>query len=942
MEIGATCRSWHKRKPTPSRVPRVSILRPGRPRTPPHFGLNPHRQSPDYNALYSSFAHLNGAVLRSVWFLPAVAKHRGVRAAAIAGFGLVLACGGPGSCGSGGSSAGSTQPPPPPPPAAQSLTIAALGTSLLAGDTLQLSATTKYSDGSTKDVTSDVAWSVSSNAAATITSTGLLSTSGAGDFSVNASLAGLSASVAIHVANPSPVMAGANGFSWSSVNIQGMGYVTGLVIHPLAPYDIYVRTDVGGAYRFDRTAQQWIPLLDAFGRLQSNIYGVESVAVDPSDANTVYIAAADGWTVSGSNVQSSAEVLVSHDRGATWTATGLAPQKLYIGANDSYRGTTGERLAVDPNDPDLVFFASRQNGLWRGVRSSGDQLQWQAVSGSLPAPAASPGVTFVLFDKSGGTDSSGETLNLYAGIYGSGVYASTDAGSTWTQIAATANPVRAAIGADGTLYVSFGGDEGATSGGVGRYKARKWQDVTPPQSNSAYAGISVDPANPQNVLAALNANRTLFRSTDGGTTWMAVKIATPDVDTPQYYPAGAGGWGNAALVIDPANSKRVWQTNGYGVLETDDITAASTSWNWQMANLEELVVQKVKVPPVVTVPGTNMPGADLLSVVADMVGFRHASRDVVPQATIDSFAYVAQGTGISYCASQPQNAVFVGWDETSVSSPMSGITTDNGLTWKHIPNTKPGSGGKIAMAADDPEKMVWAPYNASPVYTTDGGNTWNPAKVNGAPLPASWQLSNPWWNGDVLAADQVAPGTFYYFNNGDFYVSSDGGATWTNRGVAWPQDPHWVIDVSIVPNPAKAGDIWMAFAPNSNQTGTYQLIHSADGGKTFAAVPTLQYANFVTFGKGNDPTTPFLYAHGRAPGDSADAIYKSEDMGATWLRISDPSKMQFGEINSLEGDLRTRDLVYVGQSGRGIVFGYGPNSGVTPGVAHPLPQSKPH
>ena len=537
----------------------------------------------------------------------------------------------------------------------------------------------------------------------------------------------------------------------------------------------------------------------------------------PPTLNTVYIAAAHGRILSGSTVQSPAEVLVSHDRGVTWTNTGLAAKNLYIGANDSYRGTTGERLAVDPNDPGIVYFASRQNGLWRGVRTTGDQFDWQPVPTTLPAPSAAPGVTFVLFDKSGGANSSGETLNLYAGVYGSGVYASTDAGSTWAQIASTANPVRAAIASDGTLFVAFGGDEGATSGGVGRYRAGKWQDITPPSSNVAFAGISVDPANPQAVIAAANGNRKIYRSADQGQSWTAVAIAAPDAYTPQYYPPNPGMWGNAALVIDPANSKRVWQTNGYGVVETEDITAASNAWVWQMNNLEELVVQKVKVPPVVTIPGTSAPGADLLSVVADMVGLRHASRDVVPMATIDSFAYVAQGTGIAYCASQPQNAVFVGWDETDVTKPMSGITADNGLTWKHIPNTSPGTGGKIAMASDDPKKMVWAPYNATPVYSLDGGAAWNPAMTNGAPLPASWQLSNPWWNGDVLAADQIAPGTYYYFNNGDFYLSKDGGATWTNNSVAWPQDPHWVIGVSIVPNPVKAGDLWMAFAPNPNQ-----------------------------------------------------------------------------------------------------------------------------
>ncbi|HXU25434.1 MAG TPA: sialidase family protein, partial [Tepidiformaceae bacterium] len=521
-------------------------------------------------------------------------------------------------------------PPPPPPPVPQSIDLSAPGVSLLPGDSIELTATVVYSDGSSRDVTSTAAWSLSAGAPASISASGLLSVTGAGDFTAKASSGSLSATQNFHVSTPLTTP-GDNGFSWSSVNIQGMGYVTGLVIHPLAPYDIYIRTDVGGAYRFDRSLQHWVPLLDRNGRLESETYGVESIAVDPANANTVYIAAAHGRTVSGSTVTSPAEILVSHDRGTTWTATGLAAKNLYVGANDSYRGTTGERVAVDPADPDVVYFATRQNGLWRGVRSAGDQFDWQAVS--LSSPASSPGVTFVLFDKSSGTDSSGQTLKIYAGVYGSGVYSSTDAGSTWSRISSTANPVRAALASDGALFVSFGGDEGATSGSVGRYRSGQWQNVTPPQSTAAFAGISVDPANAQIVVAAENSNRKIYRSTDQGATWSAVSIGTSDLHTPAYYPAGAGGWGNAALAIDPANSKRVWQTNGYGVLETEDITASTTRWTWQMANLEELVVQAITVPPVATVPGTNTPGADLLSAVADMVGFRHASRDIVPNFT---------------------------------------------------------------------------------------------------------------------------------------------------------------------------------------------------------------------------------------------------------------------------------------------------------------------
>ena len=720
-----------------------------------------------------------------------------------------------------------------------------------------------------------------------------------------------------------------NGFSWQSVNTQGMGYVTGLIAHPLAPNDIYIRTDVGGAYRFDRTNQYWVPLLDRYGRLESEIYGIESIAVDPTDTNTVYIAAPHGRIITGSNVFTPAEVLVSHDRGTTWSNTGLAQQGLYIGPNDDYRGTTGERLMVDPNQPGVIYFATRENGLWQGTPSSSPPaMNWSQVGGGLPASTASPGISFVVFDTSAGVTSTGATRNLYAGAYGSGVWASVDGGSTWSEISTKANPARAAVAADGTLFVTFGGDEGGTSGSVGRYKAGTWTDVTPLNNGLSYSGVSIDPSNPAVVVVAVNANVQIFRSTDQGNTWSAIAVSG-FLYVPEYYPKGAGSWGNAALLIDPANPKRVWQTNGYGVIETEDITAASTTWTWQMANLEELVVQKVKVPPVQSVPGSTLPGADLLSAVGDMVGFRYASRDIVPQATIASFLYVAQGTGISYCASQPLNAAFVGWDETNVANPMSGITSDNGLTWANIPNTSPGTGGKIAVASDNPKNMVWAPYGATPQYSRDAGMTWQAASYNNAALPASWQLSNPWWTGDVLAPDLVAPGTFYYFNNGNFYISTDGGATWALGNTTWPQNAPWVIGVSIVPNPVTAGDIWMTFAPNTNQPWTYPLMHSTDGGKTFSAISTLASANFVAFGKGATPATPTLYVHGQTPGATADAIYESEDMGATWTQISDPTQMQFGLINSLEGDMRTQDLVYVGNSGRGVFYGYGPASGIT-------------
>ncbi len=76
----------------------------------------------------------------------------------------------------------------------------------------------------------------------------------------------------------------------SSVNTQGMGYVTGIVVQSSAPYYVYIRTDVGGIYRYDRGGDRWLPLMDRLDRSDSSDISMESVAIDPSNASRVYVA----------------------------------------------------------------------------------------------------------------------------------------------------------------------------------------------------------------------------------------------------------------------------------------------------------------------------------------------------------------------------------------------------------------------------------------------------------------------------------------------------------------------------------------------------------------------------------------------------------------------------------------------------------------------------
>src|SRR5215472_1199211 len=173
----------------------------------------------------------------------------------------------------------------------------------------------------------------------------------------------------------------AESYSWHNVVIGGGGFVTGIVFHPRQKGLIYARTDVGGAYRWDDTAQQWVPITDWIGPADVNLTGIESIAVDPCDPNRVYLAA-DTYT------RDHAAILRSNDQGRTFQRTDV-PFKM--GAN--YTGRfNGERLAVDPNQGEILFFGSREDGLWQSVDRG---VTWGKVDSfpgikSDPPPAEGP------------------------------------------------------------------------------------------------------------------------------------------------------------------------------------------------------------------------------------------------------------------------------------------------------------------------------------------------------------------------------------------------------------------------------------------------------------------------------------------------------------------------------------------------------------------------
>jgi len=80
-------------------------------------------------------------------------------------------------------------------------------------------------------------------------------------------------------------------YVWRPVRIVAGGFVPGFIAHPTQPGLIYLRTDIGSAYRWNQHDGHWIPLTDFQTPANYNLNGPESIALDPTDATRVYIAA---------------------------------------------------------------------------------------------------------------------------------------------------------------------------------------------------------------------------------------------------------------------------------------------------------------------------------------------------------------------------------------------------------------------------------------------------------------------------------------------------------------------------------------------------------------------------------------------------------------------------------------------------------------------------
>jgi hypothetical protein len=220
------------------------------------------------------------------------------------------------------------------------------------------------------------------------------------------------------------------GMKWRTVGPANfMGRLSDVVGIPGPSKTLYVAAAGGGIWKSGNNGITWRPIFD-----DKNIISMGMLAIAPSDTNTVW--AGTGEPNSRNTIEPGAGIYKSENGGTTWTLMGLETTQ-HIG-----------RIVVDPRDKNVVYVAA----LGAAWKSTPDRGLYKTIDGGKTWTMSK-----FISDRAGFVDIAIDPRNpdvLYASSWeryrtpyslnsggpGSGLWKTTDAGKTWTEIKGSGYP----------------------------------------------------------------------------------------------------------------------------------------------------------------------------------------------------------------------------------------------------------------------------------------------------------------------------------------------------------------------------------------------------------------------------------------------------------------------------------------------------------------------
>lgn len=683
-----------------------------------------------------------------------------------------------------------------------------------------------------------------------------------------------------------------NDYVWNPLKIGGGGWVVGMDIHPTEQGLLYIRTDVSGAYRWNPQTSYWERIVTtATMPAEYNSYGsyegVHSLVGAPGNPDIAYMAYKN-------------QIFKSWNRGDKWFATSFGIHGVSMNSNGAGR-QEGERLAVDPNNSEVLYYGSENDQLWTSHDGGNN---WSKIS-TIPQGKEGHGVNTIVFDKGSGVTNT-KTNVIYVTVDDGGVFKTSDAGLTWNRISdsgpGTHRSYRdAEIGSDGMYYVIYTSEGNDGEGAVWKYlPSGQWINITP-EGNQPYTAIAVDPTNKERIVVMKDGGKT-WVSANQGNNWSSHDFNRRSTSV-GYLGRQTDHWLSIGEIkFDPFEPGKLWFAEGFGVWWANNLSSNPIDWNEESKGIEETCGNAVISPP----------GGKPVTAMWDLGAFFHENTDQYYAQRSQS--YFLSCWSLDWCPADPDFLVGTFQSHHPNQPVQNKYSVDGGRSWTVFPSVpENASFGCITVSADDKNNIVWLPSNDQlPYYTTDRGVSWKQCNFGG--------LTNSGYNSYTsprkpLCADRVQPSTFYYQNNDGIYRSLDAGANWS-KVAANPVPNCWNITMKTVPG--HTGEIWLAEGKQGNIVGG--LWRSRDGGETWNAVHGLEQVFSFGFGKPErNGEYPTVFATGVLNGEHG--IYRSTDSGNKWVKIGTYPLGINDYVDDMDGDKNVFGKVYICFAGSGFCYG---------------------
>ncbi len=551
----------------------------------------------------------------------------------------------------------------------------------------------------------------------------------------------------------------------------------------------------------------WTPMGPSDAVRGTNMGRVNAIEFDPKNPKIIYIGAPDGG------------VWKSTNGGATWVPKFDFQPTLSVGD-----------IAIDRNNPQIVYAATSDSfgystPFWGGtysvgVRKSTDGGNTWAATGLTWTVGQNRTIRrLVIHPKNG---------NILLAATSNGLYRTTDAGASWTQIWTTSTfDVEFQHNNGNIVYATTTQVHKSTNAGA------SFSTLTASCAGSRY-NIEIARSTPK-TLYTLCTNGTVQKSTDAGSTWATTSppgvtlygyydnvLAVSPVNSKVVYVAGfnmkkttdggaswsgvptAGHVDNHAIEFYPGSGSTILCGNDGGLFKTVNGGTSWTSLNNTLAITQYYRLGVAATDANVMIAGAQDNGnmkfsAGTWSNVTNADGmdsFIDWSNAMVMYASIQngglyrstnggaSFTNINTPSGGAWVTPWTQdpkvaNTLYAGTDKVYKS-------TNQGTNWTAISGSLSGISRFTALAvAPSNSKFIYAGDGNKLYKTTNGGSSWTDITA-GLPVAGNYLTD--------IAVHSYAPGTVFVtfsgYNSGEkVYRSCDGGANWSNISGTLPNMP---------------------------------------------------------------------------------------------------------------------------------------------------------